>query len=147
MDGFFGLVHLNNQNINHLFAVGMTTSDSLADISSYQTQRAGAEDAWIVRVNSSSGQLEKSTYFGGLGSDFGFLLAHNESGSYKSVGDSNSVAIVGNNKSSLASLIVLGISLIHHNILHGLIMSLIPSIGFRHLVIVVSSVKTYPQLP
>jgi len=104
VDGFFGLVHLNNQNINHLFAVGMTTSDSLADISSYQTQRAGAEDAWIVRVNSSSGQLEKSTYFGGLGSDFGFLLAHNESGSYKSVGDSNSVAIVGNNKSSLASL-------------------------------------------
>ena len=104
MDALFGLVELSNQNEDHLFAVGVSESDGLADSISFQPLRAGVEDAWIIRVDINNGTLEKSTYFGGLDSDYGFLVAHNKIGSFKAVGDSNSIVIVGNNKSNLTSV-------------------------------------------
>ena len=100
MDALFGLVKLSTQNEDHLFAVGVSESDGLADSISFQPQRAGVEDAWIIRVDKNNGTLEKSTYFGGMDSDYGFLVAHNKIGSFKAVGDSNSIVIVGNNKSN-----------------------------------------------
>ena len=104
IDALFGLVDLSTQNEDHLFAVGVSKSDGLADSISFQPQRAGAEDAWIIRVDINNGSLEKSTYFGGVDADYGFLVAHNKIGSFNAVGDSNSIVIVGNNKSNLTSI-------------------------------------------
>jgi gliding motility-associated-like protein len=104
LDALFGLVAVESQNEDYLYSIGVSKSDSLADLGSFQPQRGGNEDAWIIRVNSNTGQLEKSSYFGGGDRDFGYLLSHNYLGSHKSVGDSNSLVFVGNNLSYIDSI-------------------------------------------
>ena len=57
--------------IGRVFVAGDTTSDDLPGVAgnSSQPARSGEEDAFIARLDAGLGTFERSTYFGGSGSD------------------------------------------------------------------------------
>ncbi|MDG1252248.1 MAG: gliding motility-associated C-terminal domain-containing protein [Schleiferiaceae bacterium] len=100
-DGIFGAALHEYHGQLKLFTVGATYSDSLASATSHQALRQGLADAWVQRINATTGMLEKTTYLGTTGPDLGYLIAQNPDGAYKAIGDSSAIAIVGNTKGIL----------------------------------------------
>ncbi|MFM1884701.1 MAG: hypothetical protein RL168_885, partial [Bacteroidota bacterium] len=100
-DGIFGASLHEKQGVTKLFTVGASFSDSLGTASAYQPFVAGLGDAWIQRIDASTGILEKTTYLGTTGPDVGFMIAQNAEGAFKAMGDSSAIAIVGNTKGIL----------------------------------------------
>ncbi|MFZ8865546.1 MAG: gliding motility-associated C-terminal domain-containing protein [Schleiferiaceae bacterium] len=102
-DGIFGAALHEHQGQLKLFTVGATLSDSLGSSTSHQPLRQGLGDAWVQRINATTGLLERTTYLGTTGPDLGYLIAQNPEGAYKAVGDSSAIAIVGNTKGILTT--------------------------------------------
>ena len=102
-DGIFGAALQEVQGQWKVFTVGGTLSDSLGSPTAYRPFREGLQDAWIQRLDASTGMLEKTTYMGTTGPDLAYMIALNPEGAHKAIGDSAAIAIVGNTKGILSS--------------------------------------------
>jgi hypothetical protein len=60
---------------NNAYIVGFTASDDFPTVNPFQTQRAGAFDAFVAKVSHDGTRLVYSTYLGGTGTDQGFGIA------------------------------------------------------------------------
>jgi Beta-propeller repeat len=67
-------------NLGDAFVVGVTTSPDFPVFHGLQASRAGSQDAFVTKVNS-SGALMYSTYLGGSGTEVGNAIAVDSSGS------------------------------------------------------------------
>ena len=67
-------------NLGGLYAVGYTTSSDFPVIGGFQTTLNGVQDAYVVRLDTSTGALQFSSYLGGEQGDRAFGVAADSAG-------------------------------------------------------------------
>jgi hypothetical protein len=81
---------LSIDDLGEIYVGGRTQSIDFPLVNAVQTERRGASDAWVAKLNRDGSAMTFSTYFGGEGDDWCFSLAVDSSHQIYFTGQTNS---------------------------------------------------------